>query len=122
VYVDAATEKNFVYLGTSEGSFFVLEFRDTLNTLRICDYKLTLTEFTINDKMFISDIQICPKDERFIACSFQSTEEEGEDYGFVVMYDLLKSKVHRKYKTIGGISSIFWHHSGDFLYAGSANK
>lgn len=114
VHCDTVGEKNFVYLGTSEGVFIVLDVMESM--IRVCEFQLSKADFGLGSKeVSISDIQISPKDEKFIGVGF-----EGGDFdeGYVVIYDLVKHKVHKSFP-VPSVSTMAWHHSGDFLYAGT---
>ena len=112
LHSDLYGEKNFVYLGTTEGLVFVLELTET--ALRICDYQITKVNLGISNKsVTIADLQLSPKDEKYLAIGL-----DGETEGFVMIYDLNKQKISKQYTTPTAISSLVWHHSGDILYAG----
>lgn len=114
VHCDTVGEKNFVYLGTSEGVFIVLDVMESM--IRVCEFQLSKADFGLGSKdVSISDIQISPKDEKFIAVGFEGGDL---DEGYVVIYDLVKHKVHKSF-TVPSVSTMAWHHSGDFLYAGT---
>jgi len=113
IYADLPSEKNFVYVGTSEGTVQVLDVMES--AIRICDFPLGRNELGLSGTSFsVSDIQLCPKDERYLAIGLDgaSTEE-----GCVVVYDFLKSKVHKTFRT-KSVASIYWHHLGEVLFAG----
>eukprot|EP01035_Chromulina_nebulosa_P020105 gene20105-26103_t len=99
---------------TTEGDFYVIHATDT--SLRICDYTLTSAQVGVIDKdMILTDIHICPKDERYIALSY---EGPNDDIGSVVIFDLKKKLPFKQYRTTA-ITSLAWNHTGDFLYAGT---
>lgn len=113
IHVDEPNEKNYVYIGTSEGILHVLDINDSSN-IRICDFLLTWKLLGLNNNMSITDIQICPKDEKFLAISYEGLLV---DQGAVIIYDLSKMKTHRLYET-KAILSLAWNHTGDILYGG----
>lgn len=112
LHVDVPGEKNFTYVGTSEGVLQVLDVAD--GSLRVCDFNLTWKAMGITCVMSISDIQMCPKDEKFIAVSFESKMVH---LGAVVIFDLSKMKAHRVFET-KAMLSLAWNHTGDLLYGG----
>lgn len=112
MYCDLPSEKNFVYCGTSEGNLYVLDVMES--AIRICDYSLTATDLGIaGQKMAITDIQINPRNDRFLALGCDGPNVES---GMVVVFDLEKNKLHKNFKT-AAISNINWHHMGEVLYA-----
>lgn len=115
LHCDTPSEKNFVYVGTSQGVLIVIDILET--SIRICDYQLKLSDFGLSDQsLSISDIQSCPKDEKFIAVGFDGDFVES---GHIVIFDLVKRKVHRQFST-SAVSSMVWHHQGEILYAGTS--
>jgi WD40 repeat protein len=116
VHCDAVSEKNFVYIGTSDGYLTVLDVME--GSIRICDFELNLTDMGLQgmSSFSVSDIQSCPKDERYLAIGFDGTTKS---QGAVVVYDLVKHKVHKQFKT-ASISTLQWHHLGEILYAGTS--
>lgn len=116
IFVDEPSEKNYTYIGTSEGVLQVLDVAD--QNVRICDFILTAKTMGLSKAMAISDIAICPKEEKYLAVSFQSSMVH---QGAVVLYDLSKMKVHRVFET-KSITSIAWNNSGDTLFAGNIIK
>lgn len=116
IHSDTVSEKNFVYLGTSEGVFIVLDIMESM--IRVCDFQLSKSDFGFSSKeVSISDIQLCPKDEKFVAVGFEGGDLEE---GHVVIYDFVKHKVHKSFN-LPSISSMAWHHLGEVLYAGTRN-
>ncbi len=115
IYCDLPSEKNFVYIGTTEGYLNVLDVMES--AIRICDFELSSSSDLglTGQSMSISDIQSCPKDERYLAIGLEGGSTES---GAIVVYDLVKHKVHKMFKT-AGISSMHWHHFGEILYAGT---
>ena len=112
VYVDEPGEKNYVYVGTSEGVLQVLDV--TGATVRLVDFSLTPKAMGLSKQMAISDISLCPKDEKYIAVSFESTLVI---HGAVVIFDLSKMKAHRVFET-KAINTLAWTNTGDALFAG----
>eukprot|EP01038_Epipyxis_sp_PR26KG_P005985 gene5985-8242_t len=115
VHVDFPSEKNYAYFGTSEGMMFVLDIQ--FSSIRVVDYNLSLSDVSITESMSLTAIQISPKDEKYIALGFEGSNNKS---GAIVIFDLQKRKVYRSYKT-NAISSIYWHHLGEILYAGTKN-
>lgn len=116
IHCDFISEKNFVYLGTSEGVFIVLDVMESM--IRVCEFQLSKADFGLALKeVSISDIQVCPKDDRFVAVGFEGGDLEE---GHVVIYDFVKHKVHKSF-TLPSISAMAWHHGGEFLYVASRN-
>lgn len=112
VYVDEPGEKNYTYVGTSEGVLQVLDVTD--NGVRVVDFSLTCKTMGLGKQMAITDIALCPKDEKYLAVSFESTLVH---QGAVVMYDLSKMKAHRVFET-KAVSTIAWTNTGDALFGG----
>ncbi len=113
VYVDAPGEKNFVYVGTSDGVVLVLDILET--QIRICDYKITWSDVGLSCCMAVSDVQICPKDEKYLAISYSGPSH---DVGSIVLYDMHKRKVVKLFKT-SAITCILWNTLGDTFFAAS---
>ncbi len=112
IHADLPSEKNFVYIGTSEGSLQVLDVMES--AIRVCDFTLNRNELGISGSFAISDIQSCPKDERYIAIALDGSSV---DSGYVIIFDFVKNKVHKSFKT-KAIASLYWHHLGEVLFAG----
>lgn len=113
IYSDSVGEKGFVYVGTSSGSLHVLDCMHSM--VRVCDYKVSLNDFGLGTGGWtISDIQISPKDDRYIAVGFDGGEI---DFGAIVIFDFGKSKPYKTFK-LSAVSSLYWHHAGEILYAG----
>ena len=115
VHVDTPGGTGFVYIGTTEGLLLVLESGQETGAVRVCEYSVNWSEAGLRTKMAISCLQICPKDERYIAIGFDGASEEE---GSVVIFDMAKRKPHRVYET-GAITSLAWTHTGEALYAGT---
>lgn len=113
IHADLPCEKNFVYIGTSEGSLQVLDVMES--AIRVCDFTLHRNELGISGSFSISDIQSCPKDERYLAIALDGASV---DSGYVIIFDFVKSKVHKSFKT-KAIASLSWHHLGEVLFAGT---
>lgn len=111
VRYDAPGEKNFVYVGTTEGFMFVLDANDEAE-LTVVDYLISCKSLGLHKNMTLSDIQVYPKDEKYIALGY-----DGDGVGAVVIYDHTKQKPHRVFDT-KAITSMSWQHLGDALYAG----
>ncbi len=112
VYVDVPGEKNFVYIGTTEGVVLVIEVTDTI---RICDFKLTCHELGVPN-MAVCDISTCPKDDKYLAIGYGGSSV---NEGSVVIFELVKHKVQRTFKT-AAVTSMDWRHTGDYLYVGTS--
>lgn len=112
IYVDEPSEKNYTYIGSSEGVLQVLDGTDS--ALRVCDFQLTWKTMGVASMMAISDIKLCPRDDKFLAVSFQS---ELSHLGAVVIFDLSKMKAHKVFET-KAITCMAWTHTGDVLYCG----
>ncbi len=113
IHVDVPGEKNFAYVGTTDGSVFVLDVMEA--SIRICDFKITCVELGLAAGLAVSDIQMCPKDDRYLAVGFGGSSATA---GAIVIYDLMKSKVHRTFKT-SAITCMDWMCSGEGLFAGT---
>ena len=113
VYVDEPGEKNYTYIGTSEGVLMVVDVLDS--AVRVCDFSLTWRALGLSKAMAVSDVQMYPKDEKFLTIGFQS---DSALVGAVVIYDFSRMKVHRVFET-KAISSMAWTSDGEALYAGS---
>ncbi len=116
MYVDEPGGKNFVYIGTSLGFVFVLEAR---GNLRICELALSPRDLGVPASaaaMAVSDIQICPKDEKYLAVGLSGSSRE---LGAVAVINFTaKAKAHHYQDTKAAVSSITWTHNGDTLFAG----
>jgi len=113
LYCDENYEKKpYVYVGTTEGSLYVIEL---LPTFRNCDYTITPTDAGISGEMALSFIDVSPKDPRYVALGYDGPYS---DAGGVVVFDLVKHKQHRYYNC-AAVASLAWHHSGDILFAGT---
>jgi hypothetical protein len=115
VHVDTPGEKGFIYIGTTEGLLLVLESGEDTGAVRVCEYSVNWSEAGLRSKMSISSLQICPKDERYIAIGFDGASESE---GAVVIFDMVKRKPHRVYET-GAVTTLAWTHTGEALYAGT---
>lgn len=113
VFVDEPGEKNYVYVGSSEGVLQVLDATDS--TLRVSDFTLTWKTMGLSAAMAISDIKLCPKDEKYLAVAFEGPLT---DQGAVVIFDLSKMKPHRVYET-KAMLCMTWNHVGEVLYGGT---
>ncbi len=113
IHVDVPGEKNFAYIGTTEGAVLVLDVMEA--SIRICDFKLTCHDLGLAQSMAVSDIQSCPKDDRYLAIGYGGA---AASMGAIVLFDLLKNKVHRTFKT-AAITAMDWTCSGETLYAGA---
>lgn len=112
IYCDLPSGKNFVYMGTSEGYVHVLDVME--GSVRVCEFQLKPTDLGIaGQSMAISDIQTCPKDERYLAIACDGTST---DAGMLVVFDLSKHKIHKSFKT-SAIANFVWHNSGDIIFA-----
>lgn len=113
VYVDEECDFVFAYIGTSEGVINIFEL--TTTTIRHCEYTISCRDMGLANNMSISDIQTCPKDEKYLAIGL---EGGSPDVGAVVIFDLSKKKSHRQYAS-AAITSLTWTHTGENLYAGT---
>lgn len=113
VQVDGPGEKNFTYIGTSEGVVLVLDV--TESSIRHVDFKLTWSDLGVGQSMMVSDIQVCPKDDRYLAISFSGSKG---NQGAIVIFDLVKHKVHKNFKT-AAVTTLEWNCTGEVLYAGT---
>lgn len=113
VYVDEPGQLNFAYIGTSEGIIYILDI--SIKGIRICDYTITWKMVGLKSAFAITDIAICPKDEKYIAISYDAILTQS---GHVAIFDLVKQKSLRIYDT-HVIVSMVWQHQGDMLYAGN---
>jgi hypothetical protein len=113
IHVDEPSEKNYTYIGTSQGVLQVVDVSDS--AVRVCDFSLTWKTMGLASMMAISDIQMCPKDEKFLAVAFESTMVH---VGAVVIFDLSRMKAHKVFET-KAILSLAWNHTGDALYCGT---
>ena len=116
VNVDEPSGRSFVYIGTSDGSMVILEFVSSTSSLRVCEYSITWSDAYASGgpgpsrAMELRDVQICPKDERYVALGYS---------GRVVIYDMSKHKVHRT--SDASVTSMQWDHTGVSLYVGTAD-
>lgn len=115
VHVDVPSEKGFIYIGTTEGLLLVLECIENTGAIRVCDYSVNWSEAGLKSKMAISSLQICPKDEKYIAIGYDGADS---DHGVIVIFDLVKKKSFRLYE-VEAITSLSWVHTGEVLYAGT---
>ncbi len=98
-------------MGTSEGHVYVLDVMEA--SVRICDFHLTPADLGIaGQSMAISDIAICPKDERYLAIGCDGTST---DQGMIVVFDLMKHKIHKSFKT-NAVAHFAWHNLGDHIF------
>lgn len=122
LYSSHILSQNYVFVGTSEGFVRVLEIAcedGESHAIRECDYVITSSNVGVAAKMVVSSLQICPKDEKYLAISYDSFDgTTPTSSGVTVMYDLSKKKVHRTYKS-DGVTCLAWNHVGDVLYAGT---
>jgi hypothetical protein len=116
VFVDEPGEKNYAYVGTSEGILHVLDATDS--ALRVSDFSLTWKTMGVSTMMPISDIKLHPRDERFLAVSFEGALAH---QGAVVIYDLAKQKTHKVHET-KAITCMSWNHTGEVLYCGKYRR
>lgn len=114
VYVDEAGQLPFAFVGTSEGVVSVLDLSGPFS-IRVCDYVISWKTFGLKSAYQVTDIQIYPKDEKYLAISYDSISSSA---GHVVIYDLTKQKPYRSYDTTNAIVSLAWQHQGDMLFAG----
>jgi hypothetical protein len=114
VYSDDTGGKSFVYIGTSNGKVFVLDVR---GSIRECDYVITLGDCGLSGELAVADIQICPKDEKYLAIAFDGSDGTT---GSTVIFDLTKKKTFKEYK-VGACTTICWSHGGETLFVGNRN-
>jgi hypothetical protein len=115
VHNDEPGEKNYTYIGTSEGVLQVLDVLDT--SIRVCDFTVTHKTLGVSKPMSITDIQMYPKEEKYVAISFAS---EVALVGAVVIFDFSKMKAHRQFDT-KAVACLSWNSTGEALYAGIFN-
>lgn len=113
VYVDEAGQLPFAFVGTSEGVVSVLDL-SAPSSIRVCDYIISWKTIGLKSPYQVTDIQIYPKDEKYLAISYDSISSSA---GHVVIFDLTKQKPYRSYDT-NAIVSLAWQHQGDMLFAG----
>jgi pantothenate kinase len=114
VYVDEAGQLPFAFVGTSEGVVSVLDLSGP-SSIRVCDYVISWKAIGLKSAYQVTDIQIYPKDEKYLAISYDSITSSA---GHVVIFDLTKQKPYRSYDTTNAIVSLAWQHQGDMLFAG----
>ncbi len=114
-HVDEPAENGFVYVGTTKGYIFVLD-TSTRVSIRVCEYSLTPLDLGIPSSvsMAISELQICPKDDKYIGVGLSGPNKES---GAVVVFNFLKHKVKTNH-ACAAVSTGAWSHTGDVLYAG----
>lgn len=112
IHIDEMHQRSFAFIGTSEGYVRVVE---TLPTFRECDYVITSANSGLPEKMAVSQLQICPKEEKYLAIAYDGAEP---CTGAVVVFDLVKNKTFRLYKT-DAVTSLAWSHDGEMLFAGT---
>jgi hypothetical protein len=112
VYYDEKHFRPYVYVGTSEGYVRVLQ---VLPEFREVEYCLTCADTGMTGDMAVSALEICPKDERYLMIAYDSNDEKS---GAVVVYDIVKHKTFRVYKSVG-ITTAAFSHTGEALYAGT---
>ena len=120
VYSSYILSQNYIFIGTSEGFVRVLEIaieEGQPQTMRECDYVITSSNAGVSAKMVVSSLQLCPKDEKYLAISYDGPSST-KSAGVTIIYDLAKKKVHRSYKS-AGVTTLAWNHVGDVLYAGT---
>ncbi|KAJ1428060.1 hypothetical protein B484DRAFT_447799 [Ochromonadaceae sp. CCMP2298] len=113
VHVDEPSEKNYVYLGTSEGALEVLDVTD--GEIRIVDFHTPWKTMGISKAMSVSDIKMCPTNDKYLAVSFDGFLSVA---GAIVILDLSKQKPHKVFETTA-INCLTWTHNGDTLFAGT---
>ena len=101
----------YIYVGTSGGYVRVLQ---VLPDFREVEYCITCADVGVSADMVVSDIQVCPKDERYLMIAYDGSDEKT---GAVAVFDMVKHKVFRLYKAAGVTTAVF-HHTGEVLYAG----
>lgn len=111
VHVDEKHQRPYAYIGTSEGYVRVLQ---VLPEFREVEYCITAADAGVGSKMAVSSIEVSPKDERYLLISYDSHDEKT---GAVVVFDMVKHKTFRIYKT-KGITTAAFDHTGEALYAG----
>lgn len=123
VYSSYLLSQNYIFVGTSEGFVRVLDIaieEGQTQTMRECDYVITSSNAGVSARMVISSLQLCPKDEKYLAISYDAYDGPSStaSSGVTIIYDLAKKKVHRSYKS-AGVTTLAWNHVGDVLYAGT---
>ncbi len=118
LYCDLPSEKNFVFCGTSEGNVYILDIMES--QIRICDYSILATDWGINNtKLAITDIQINPRNDRFLTIGCGDGPSISQ--GMICVFDLEKHKLYKQFKTAGAVSNITYHHMGEVLYVATRN-
>lgn len=115
IHVDEPGERGYVYVGTSDGSLSILQFVGASSELRVCEYTANFTDAGLSQRMSLVDVQLCPRDEKYLAMAWGASDEAG---GCVTLFDLSRMKAHRSYPT-APLTSLHWDHTGTVLYAGT---
>jgi hypothetical protein len=122
LYSSYILSQSYIFVGTSEGFVRVLDVTSDeshQHSIRECDYTITSANAGVTAGMVVSSLQLCPKDEKYLAISYDSYDGSTSNCsGVTIIYDLAKKKVHRTYKSTG-VTCISWNHVGDVLYAGT---
>mmetsp|Transcript_6254 Transcript_6254/g.9444 ORF Transcript_6254/g.9444 Transcript_6254/m.9444 type:complete len:1136 (+) Transcript_6254:136-3543(+) len=113
IHIDEYHPRHYAYLGTTEGYVRVLQ---VLPEFREVEYCITCSDAGVGGHMAVSDLQICPKDEKYLLIAYDGVDDES--VGAVVVYDLAKRRSYRVYKT-AGITTAAFNHNGDMLFAGT---
>jgi len=116
MHVDEASGRSYAYFGSSDGMLLIVQFVCASGSFRLCQYSVSWGEAGLPSRMELRDIQMCPKDERFIALGYASAGSSSR----VVIYDLSKLKAHRSYAIDNAVTSLQWDHLGSTLYAATA--
>lgn len=111
LYVDEKHFRPYAYVGTSEGYVRVLQ---VLPDFREVEYCVTCADTGMTGDMAVSALEISPKDERYLMIAYDSNDEKS---GAVVIYDMVKHKTYKVYKSVGITTAVF-SHTGEALYAG----
>jgi WD40 repeat protein len=135
IHADIDGDGNFVYVGTDAGTLLVLDM-DVMDGMRVCDFALEVfpqaTRFLGRQALSFSTgsivaMSISPKNSRFLAIAVaarpankgEGFEMEVDMKGFVMVYDLLSSKVRHVYDNLDTITCIEWNLGGEVIYCGT---
>ena len=112
IHVDEPSLKPFTYIGTTSGAVLIVDTSGI--SFRIVDYMILPLKLGIPNDIKVSEIQLCPKDEKYLAIGYGDSINSN---GYVIIYDLVKQKVYKQFAT-SSVSSLQWSHTGEHLYVG----